>query len=102
MISEARIQKIVALEKSFNTVEKVLKTMQSALESWENALPDFIALTNYYWSDQWQKDKEDSDKGTLMLDSPHGVLSEDAIYSLYQEQRQLALDLMKSAIKMLE
>lgn len=46
-------------------------------------------LAQYYESAQWRKDFEDDEKGMIPSDMKRGILSEDGIYDLLEEVREL-------------
>lgn len=60
-------------------------------------LPAYRRLSDYYQSEQWMADHEASNAGELPEGLLCGVLSEDAVYDLFIDQRELALYLAKTA-----
>ena len=77
--------------------ETILNTAKSALSEYEAAKERLLALTDqigeldaYYGSDEWKQDLADDEKGLLPSDLPRGVLSEDGIYNVLTDFRELS------------
>lgn len=100
-MAEKRIAHIEKQEKTLDEFTQVLKDLKRITEKWENLYPDFSDLMAYYSSEQWLKDMEAHNKGELK-NIKCGVLSQDAVYNLYDDQKQLTLAIMQTALKYLE
>ena len=95
--------------KRIQEMEKLLNESREALDAYDKALQDFKSvqekigkLEAYYTSKKWIKDFEDYEAGKIPKQLPCGVLSEDAVYNLLMENRDLILeimDLMKEHIR---
>lgn len=88
-------------EATLNKAEQLQRQLQSLLNEWEALHPDFQALMAYYGSPQWQHDVEASNNGEL-TDIEHGVLSEDAVFNLYAELRQVNFKMIRCALNYIE
>ena len=58
-------------------------------------------LDQYYSSQDWFSDAEDSNNNLLPEDLKCGVLSEDGAYNLFGENHELAIRMVEIAAKML-
>lgn len=101
-MTEDRIKNIQAKEEILNKLEAILNNAEEVLQKWNEVQPDFKELIDYYYSEQWRKDHEASNRGEIPMGIPHGVLTEDAIYDTLSRQRDLAIDYLKTITTILE
>ena len=66
-----------------------MERLSSALDKYEEAKADIAALARYYDSDDWKQDFADDEAGRLPKNLKRGVLSEDGIWNLLEEHREL-------------
>ena len=59
-------------------------------------------LSDYYGSTQWMQDYEDDEAGKFPMDLKRGVLSEDAVYDLFTENRDLHVRMLRLVTNALE
>jgi len=97
-----RLENIEYMENSFNELEISLKDMEKSFKNWKSLYPKFKKLMEYYNSEQWKMDYDDVNNGKLKPKWPHWVLSEDAIYDFYENQRELCKEILKFSNKVLE
>ena len=71
-------------------------SFRAAADALEKALEEFVAcrkrireLDRYYSGSQWLRDFEAWENGNLPQDLKCGVLSEDAVYDLLEDDREL-------------
>lgn len=90
--------------KRIQEMEKLLNECQTVLDNYDRALADFKSvqekiekLEAYYTGRKWMKDYEDYEAGKIPKDIPCGVLSEDAVYDLLTENRDLIQDMLDLA-----
>jgi len=102
MNKQSRLQNISDMEDIFNNLELSLKDMKKSVSKWNKSLPKFKKLMDYYESEQWKKDYDDVNTWKLKPQWPHWILSEDAIYDFYQEQKELTIEIIKLAAKYLK
>ena len=81
-----------------NRVTTAVKRLSVALDKWEAAQEDITALGEYYGSDMWRQDFADDEAGLLPADLKRGVLSEDGLWNLLVDVRELNI-LLKAATK---
>jgi len=84
-----QIARIRAMERRMNRAAAAVKRLTAALDKWEDAQEDIAALNQYYGSDLWKQDFADDEAGLLPADLKRGVLSEDGIWNLLVDVREL-------------
>lgn len=77
------------MERHLNRASAAIKRLSNALDKYEEAQKDIAALSDYYSSDDWKQDFADDEAGLLPKDLKRGVLSEDSIWNLLEEHREL-------------
>ena len=86
MEQEERIRQMeLRMERAANAVME----LSAALENYEAVQGDIAALERYYASDDWKHDFADDEAGLLPADLKRGVLSEDGIWNLLSDVREL-------------
>ena len=85
-------------------MEQLMERASSAVINFSAALDKFVeaqqaiaALSDYYGSDEWKQDFADDEAGLLPADMKRGVLSEDGIWNLLADNREL-MNRMKEVI----
>lgn len=68
--------------------QAVLK-LSAVLEEYSEAQVALRELENYYGSNEWKQDFADEEAGRLPTDMNRGVLSEDAIWNLLEDNREI-------------
>ena len=102
MKTEQRLQNITNMESILNDLNSSLKDMKKSLSKRKKLFPKYKKLMQYYESEQWKKDYDDANNWNLKPIWPHWILSEDAIYDFYQEQRELTNKIIETATKYLK
>ena len=82
----ARIRK---MERCLNRASAAVKRLEAALDKWDDAQEAIAVLNEYYGSDLWKQDLADDEAGRLPADLKRGVLSEDGIWNLLTDYREL-------------
>lgn len=77
------------MERRLNRATAAVKRLEAALDKWEAAQEAIAALDEYYGSDLWKQDFADDEAGRLPADLKRGVLSEDAIWDLLADVKEL-------------
>lgn len=93
------------LKKHTETYEnygELLGKINNILDELEENREDFDKLVEYYYSDQFQKDYDDSNQGKIDSSINQGILTEDAIYDLMGDDYYLALRFLDLANKMIQ
>ncbi len=97
-----QIQRIQKMEHCFDASENAVRQLSEALSAFEEAQPLYRMLSDYYGSDQWLQDYEDDEAGKLPRDLKRGVLSQDAVYDLLTENRELLVRMLRLVTGALE
>lgn len=92
-----RIERIAKMEQNLDVSAEAIRELSAALDKYEAALPAWKKLCDYYGSAQWMRDYEADEAGKLPKDLKRGVLSEDAVYDLIAENRELMISLLDVA-----
>lgn len=89
-----QIDRIKRMEACLDESSEAIKALSDALEKYCAAQAKYRELVKYYDGGQWRRDFEDDEAGKIPKELKRGVLSEDAVYNLIEENRE-ALETMK-------
>lgn len=84
-----QIERIKQMELRLERAAAVVMEMSATMDMYEAALEDIKTLDEYYSSDEWKQDFADDEAGLLPKDLKRGVLSEDGIWNLLSDAREL-------------
>ncbi len=84
-----QVGRIKRNEEAFNRVAASVSALKEAIKSYDDVSEDIKSLTEYYDSSDWKKDSSDDDNNLIPNDLKRGVLSEDGIYNLLDEVKEL-------------
>ena len=70
-------------------LDAAMKALADALEKYEQELEHIDKLAEYYESSEWLHDFEDDEAGLIPEDIDRGALSEDGIYDLLTDQKNV-------------
>ena len=79
-----------------DNAKAAIDRLDGALEEYNALKKDIDKLAAYYESQQWLKDFTDDENGKLPSDLKRGVLSEDGVYDLLEDERELIGKLLKT------
>ena len=97
-----QIERITQMEACLDASEQAIRKLSEALSAFEEVQPKYRQLSDYYGSDQWMQDYEDDEAGKFPKDLKRGVLSEDAVYDLITENRELLVRMLRLVTSALE
>ncbi len=97
-----QIERITQMEACLDASEQAIRKLSEALSAFEEVQTKYRQLSDYYGSDQWMQDYEDDEAGQLPKDLKRGVLSEDAVYDLITENRELLVRMLRLVTSALE
>ena len=97
-----QIERIQEMERCLDVCEDAVRGLSEALSAYEEARSAYRKLSDYYGSDLWMRDYEDDEAGKLPRDLKRGVLSEDGVYDLLTENRELMVRMLKLVTAALE
>ena len=81
--------RINSMEQHMERASSAIINFSSALDKYIEAQQSIAALSDYYGSDEWKQDYADDEAGLLPADLKRGVLSEDGIWNLLADNREL-------------
>jgi len=84
-----QLERIQKMEERFNLASAAVKKLSEAVEEYAEVQQFLNELSDYLGSKEWKKDFAADEKGLLPPDLKRGVLSEDAIWNLLEECRNL-------------
>ncbi len=87
--SKQQIARIRQMERRLNRALAAVKRLSTALDKWKEVESDIAALNEYYGSDVWKQDLADDEAGRLPADLKRGVLSEDGIWNLLTDCKEV-------------
>ena len=84
-----QIERIEYYEAILDEAQSAVSELSEALEHYQKVQEKIRELESYYSSPLWRKDYEDDEKGRLPANLKRGVLSEDAVYHVLEENSYL-------------
>ncbi len=91
------IDRIQKMEKALNELSASQKSVSEALQNFTKHQEQLSELSEYYGSESFHHDLALDEAGKLPADLKRGVLSEDAVYDLLTDLKELADELHQSA-----
>ena len=88
-MSMEQIERIKMMEQRLERAASAVMELSAALDKYEAVQDDLKTLNEYYGSKQWKQDFADDEAGQLPADLKRGVLSEDALWNLLSDVREL-------------
>ena len=88
-MKQEQTERIRQMELRMERAAKAVMELSAALENYEAVQEDIAALDQYYGSEEWKQDYADDEAGLLPADLKRGVLSEDGIWNLLEDVREL-------------
>ena len=84
-----RIDRVSDMENYMKSATETLLRLSAALSSFRTVQNTIRFLDEYYHSPDWREDFEADEAGLFPDDLPRGVLSEDGIYNLVEQNKDL-------------
>lgn len=88
--------RIAAMEQHLDRAQTSLHALEQAWEDYLSVQDDFNVLDTYLGSPEWHADREADAAGLLPPTLRRGVLSEDAIWNLLQDRKDLLENIRKA------
>ena len=83
--------RIRGMEQRLEEATMAVKGLEEALNRYEAAKDAIAMLSSYLGSENWRQDLSNDEKGLLPHDLKRGVLSEDGIWNLLEDNHELAI-----------
>ena len=77
------------MEQRLDRASAAVMQLSAALDSYATTREAIRELSAYYGSNEWKQDLADDEAGLLPQDLKRGVLSEDAVWNLQEDNREL-------------
>ena len=84
-----QIERIRHMAQLFDLASESITELSMTLDKYEKMQYAIAALSNYYSNDEWKQDFADDEAGLLPENLKRGVLSEDGIWNLLSDWREL-------------
>ena len=84
-----QIDRIKAMEAKMVRAQETIRSLEKALDAYAAAQPAIGELGDYLASDAWKEDFAADENGLLPQELRRGVLSEDGIYNLLEDNAAL-------------
>lgn len=97
-----QINRIKKYEHILNNSTQILNNLENALDALENNHKDLKCLSKYYGSKEWKQDFNDDRLGLIPQNINRGILSEDAIYNLLENNKEIINKMLEIANNMLK
>ncbi|MBR3281572.1 MAG: DUF4298 domain-containing protein [Clostridia bacterium] len=94
-----QIKRIEIMEEKYIKSQKAIKELNKALKEYSKAQDSIRELASYYSSPEWKKDFLDDEKGRLPKELKRGVLSEDGVYNLLDDNIEMQKKLCRTVEK---
>ena len=95
MEHKEQIERIQHYEALLDRVDRANGVLARALEAFEKTEPLCAELDEYLAGADWKRDYEDDEAGRLPAELKRGVLSEDGIFNVLEERRQLMAEMLE-------
>ena len=95
MENKEQLERIQRFETLLDRADKTNEILARALEAFEKAEPLCAELDEYLSGEDWKQDFEDDEAGRLPAELKRGVLSEDGIFNVLEERRQLMAEMLE-------
>ena len=82
-------ERIRHMEELLDRSAQAVSDLEAALDAYSSIRNELKELADYYGSPLWQRDFEADEAGSLPADLKRGVLSEDAVYDLLEQNDEL-------------
>ena len=86
-----QIERIARMEECLDTAYAAITELNTALDRYIAAQDQIHALTSYYDGGAWREDYEADEAGNLPAEMKRGVLSQDTLYDLLSDNRELLI-----------
>ena len=84
-----QIERIKQMERHLDRASQAVMQLSAALDQYAAVQESLKALDAYYGSHEWKQDFAADEAGLLPKDLKRGVLSEDAIWNVLSDSKEL-------------
>lgn len=94
--------RIKQMELQFDRASQAVTELSTAIDKYIEAQDALNELKAYYASENWLRDYADDEAGKLPKNLKRGVLSEDGIWNLLSDCRELNIKMLETVTEMLK
>ena len=95
-------ERIRQMELRLDQASAAVMELSAALDKYEAVQEAISILNEYYGGDEWKQDFADDEAGRLPADLKRGVLSEDGIWNLLTDSRELNIRMLETVVQILK
>lgn len=97
-----QLERIKNMEANLEEASQAILELSAAIEKYAETKPVVSELSEYLGSEDWFNDREADEAGELPDDLKRGILSEDGIWNVLEDSRQLNIRLLEVATEFLK
>ena len=97
-----QIERIKLMELHLDRASSAVMQLSAALDNYIDVQESISALDEYYSSDDWKQDYADDEAGLLPPNLRRGVLSEDAVWNLLSDTKEMNIRLLETVAEILK
>ncbi|MBQ9432636.1 MAG: DUF4298 domain-containing protein [Synergistaceae bacterium] len=90
-----QLERIALMEQFLDKAKENLRAYSESLRAFREIQPKLRELAGYYAGEDWRKDFADDEAGRLPEGLKRGVLSEDGVYDVLSENRELQAETLE-------
>ena len=98
-MSKKQLNRIKRMESYLDEATLTVKELSRALEKYEKIAKKYYKLESYYGSSDWRDDFEADEAGLIPTEIKRGVLSEDELYNLIIEHKELMTRMQRAVLR---
>ena len=96
------IERIKQMELHLDRASSAVMQLSAALDNYIDVQESISVLDEYYSSDDWKQDYADDEAGLLPPNLRRGVLSEDAVWNLLSDTKEMNIRLLETVAEILK
>lgn len=97
-----QIERIKQMELYLDRASSAVMQLSAALDNYIDVQESISVLDEYYSSDDWKQDYADDEAGLLPPNLRRGVLSEDAVWNLLSDTKEMNIRLLETVAEILK
>ena len=97
-----QIERIKQMELHLDRASSAVMQLSAALDNYIDVQEYISVLDEYYSSDDWKQDYADDEAGLLPPNLRRGVLSEDAVWNLLSDTKEMNIRLLETVAEILK
>ena len=95
-------KRVIMMEEILHENEKLIKKVNKVLKELKANEKNYFKLLKYYYSSDWENDKNDFENGILNDLETASVLGEDDIYNMMITKQSLAITMLEIGTKIIK